>query len=694
MAQVLQLRRGTTAQNDAFTGAVAEVSVDTDRDSLRVHDGTTMGGTEIAPLNVAIPLLPDATTVNLADELVVQQGGITKRATVQELANSVPSQLPDATTVNAADELIIQQGGVTKRATATELAKGLDANVHQTTSVGWNTTDAVAPSIWRFKDRVFIGDAADFTGNQATGTSYGNSWVMQDVATYYYLNATLAAAGTATTRSGAGPWTAGVVGVSKWMGVGAICVNDGGFAGYNVGRGLYAEGLHYNTNSNGYTVGIECQVGNMTGTTLPTANAYSMAGSAVNCLFLGAQSGIGYSKGTTAPGTPITFPTQPCGAAIDVSGGVAGASTTSSIVGNGTTATATTIFDHGLETGDVAVVSGASPSGFNGNQTVTKVDATTFTFASSVNATATVQASVLGPQLPFQKFVVGIVFRQSSLHPFTIGATSGVGIVASMAQKHQFNWVTGATGFVGTFIRGQVTGISQASGLVLKNRGGAFVGANYERIVCDFRDSTDGDTATSSVIGNGTTATVITTTAHGLSNGNTVFINGVVPSTFNGNHTVTVVDTTTFTFSSAVNATATSQGSVLVPNRNYLQVRNNSSALPAGIYAIGDSTDVSSEISSKGAGVIRLMSHDGSGEHFRTSPTSAATNYLFARGATTDIATLGTAGTGTNIDLALTPKGTGVLRYGTHAAVTTETVTGYITIKDAAGNTRKLAVVS
>jgi polygalacturonase len=89
MAQVLQLRRGTTAQNDAFTGAVAEVSVDTDRDSLRVHDGTTMGGKEIAPLNVAIPLLADATTVNAADELIVRQGGVVKRATGAELAKGL-----------------------------------------------------------------------------------------------------------------------------------------------------------------------------------------------------------------------------------------------------------------------------------------------------------------------------------------------------------------------------------------------------------------------------------------------------------------------------------------------------------------------------------------------------------------------------------------------------------------------------
>jgi hypothetical protein len=51
-------------------------------------------------------------------------------------------------------------------------------------------------------------------------------------------------------------------------------------------------------------------------------------------------------------------------------------------------------------------------------------------------------------------------------------------------------------------------------------------------------------------------------------------------------------------------------------------------------------------------------------------------------------------GTDTDVDLNLTPKGAGVVKMGTHSALSGETVTGYITIKDAAGNVRKLAVVS
>lgn len=44
MATQVQLRRGTTTQNNAFTGANGELSVDTDIKTIRIHDGLTAGG--------------------------------------------------------------------------------------------------------------------------------------------------------------------------------------------------------------------------------------------------------------------------------------------------------------------------------------------------------------------------------------------------------------------------------------------------------------------------------------------------------------------------------------------------------------------------------------------------------------------------------------------------------------------------
>lgn len=44
MAKVLQHRRGTTAEHENFVGAEGEITVDTEKHSIRVHDGVTAGG--------------------------------------------------------------------------------------------------------------------------------------------------------------------------------------------------------------------------------------------------------------------------------------------------------------------------------------------------------------------------------------------------------------------------------------------------------------------------------------------------------------------------------------------------------------------------------------------------------------------------------------------------------------------------
>lgn len=49
MATQLQFRRGTSAQNDAFTGAAGEISLDTSTNNIRIHDGATAGGAEVVP---------------------------------------------------------------------------------------------------------------------------------------------------------------------------------------------------------------------------------------------------------------------------------------------------------------------------------------------------------------------------------------------------------------------------------------------------------------------------------------------------------------------------------------------------------------------------------------------------------------------------------------------------------------------
>lgn len=47
VATQVKRRRGTTAENDAFTGAEGEITVDTEKHELRVHDGLTQGGFKV-----------------------------------------------------------------------------------------------------------------------------------------------------------------------------------------------------------------------------------------------------------------------------------------------------------------------------------------------------------------------------------------------------------------------------------------------------------------------------------------------------------------------------------------------------------------------------------------------------------------------------------------------------------------------
>ena len=48
MATQVQFRRGTTAQTSTFTGATAEITIDTDKEVVVVHDGVTAGGYPLA----------------------------------------------------------------------------------------------------------------------------------------------------------------------------------------------------------------------------------------------------------------------------------------------------------------------------------------------------------------------------------------------------------------------------------------------------------------------------------------------------------------------------------------------------------------------------------------------------------------------------------------------------------------------
>jgi len=71
MATQVQFRRGTAAQNDSFTGGAGELSINLTTKAVRVHDGSTQGGFELARADLT----------NVTGNIPAQPGGI--NATVQ-----------------------------------------------------------------------------------------------------------------------------------------------------------------------------------------------------------------------------------------------------------------------------------------------------------------------------------------------------------------------------------------------------------------------------------------------------------------------------------------------------------------------------------------------------------------------------------------------------------------------------------
>ena len=100
MPTVLQFRRGTTAQNNSFTGSAGELSLDTDLYTIRVHDGSTAGGFEITQ-NTATQTLTNKTAdaLTLTGTLTANAGVGSSGQYLESTGTGVRWSTVDATTI-------------------------------------------------------------------------------------------------------------------------------------------------------------------------------------------------------------------------------------------------------------------------------------------------------------------------------------------------------------------------------------------------------------------------------------------------------------------------------------------------------------------------------------------------------------------------------------------------------------------
>ena len=104
MSTTLQFRRGNTTTSNAFTGAVGELFIDTDVNTLIVHDGTTAGGTRLATeasVNTAVSNLVDTapSTLDTLNELAAALGDDPNFATT--ISNQLGNKVDDTTQIIA-----------------------------------------------------------------------------------------------------------------------------------------------------------------------------------------------------------------------------------------------------------------------------------------------------------------------------------------------------------------------------------------------------------------------------------------------------------------------------------------------------------------------------------------------------------------------------------------------------------------
>ena len=122
MAKLLKLRRGTTSQHSSFTGAEGEVTVDTTKDTLVVHDGSTAGG---------VPLAKESTALTLIDEDNMASNSATRPPSQQSVKAYADTKAP------------LASPALTGTATGVNLTLSGDLTVNGTTTTINSTTLSV-----------------------------------------------------------------------------------------------------------------------------------------------------------------------------------------------------------------------------------------------------------------------------------------------------------------------------------------------------------------------------------------------------------------------------------------------------------------------------------------------------------------------------------------------------------------------
>jgi hypothetical protein len=189
MSTRVQLRRGNTSQTSAFTGALAEITVDTDLNTLVIHDGVTPGGTYLTTATSTIPISDKANLAfnNAASASTYANTGINNAASASTYANSA--------FYNAASASTYANTALNNAASASTYANtGIDI-----AQASFNAANNVMPQIQPSFDAANTG-----INNAASASTYANTGINNAASASTYANTGINNAASASTYANTG----------------------------------------------------------------------------------------------------------------------------------------------------------------------------------------------------------------------------------------------------------------------------------------------------------------------------------------------------------------------------------------------------------------------------------------------------------------------------------------------------------
>lgn len=197
----VQWRRGNTAQTAVFTGAVSEITVDTDRKVVVVHDGVTSGGFPASTLSFAQAAFDKA---NLASSNGTTSGDYANAAFIQAnaafLQANTPSHVANAAAIYA-NGAFAQSNSAFNHANSAYESQNVTGS-YANSAYNWaNTAYNAASNAYNFVTSVNVYSFAAFSHANASfevansSSNYANGAFAQANAAYNHANTRYSSSG-------------------------------------------------------------------------------------------------------------------------------------------------------------------------------------------------------------------------------------------------------------------------------------------------------------------------------------------------------------------------------------------------------------------------------------------------------------------------------------------------------------------